>query len=72
MTDPQEKTPPEFDPNRFAATRRLNPEESGLLPPNDESAPSSQTACALSAPPRRRFTPNQDNCPSRSASTKST
>ncbi|MDX9991264.1 MAG: transglycosylase domain-containing protein [Anaerolineales bacterium] len=37
MTDPQEKTPPEFDPNRFAATRRLNPEESGLLPPNDES-----------------------------------
>jgi penicillin-binding protein 1C len=34
MTDPEEKSPPEFDPNRFAATRRLTPEESGTLLPN--------------------------------------
>jgi hypothetical protein len=36
MTDPEEKSPPEFDPNRFAATRRLGPDESGTILPNGE------------------------------------
>lgn len=34
MTDPEEKTPPEFDPSRFAATRRMSPGESGTIMPN--------------------------------------
>ncbi len=35
MTDPEEKSPPEFDPNRFAATRRLTPEEAGSIRPDE-------------------------------------
>ncbi len=37
MTDPEEKSPPEFDPNRFAATRRVNPDEAGFIAPLEES-----------------------------------
>jgi penicillin-binding protein 1C len=37
MTDPEEKLPPKFDPNRFAATRRLNPDEEGFLSQNEDS-----------------------------------
>jgi penicillin-binding protein 1C len=33
MTDPKEPSPAEFDPSRFAATRRLDPAESGTILP---------------------------------------
>jgi penicillin-binding protein 1C len=54
MTDPEEKSPPEFDPNRFAATRRVNPDEDGFLSLNEESGtvlPDGRRSQRTSPPP---------------------
>jgi penicillin-binding protein 1C len=53
MTDPEEKSPPQFDPNRFAATRRLNPDELGFDSPQESGTilPDGERSGRTSPPP---------------------